>query len=123
MKESLKNLQPGETKTYGISKGGTQPVLTIECDRLLPGQKIEFDADLTGDNIKYLPTTNLLKGYSFPRNGEIVLYSAQGKLVSVQKCSKKGSVNTKGLPRGVYFLAIQYKGKVLPAFKIINIEK
>ncbi|MCL4854221.1 MAG: hypothetical protein KJZ78_22910, partial [Bryobacteraceae bacterium] len=45
-RESLKYLQPGETRQFTIESGGTAPDLTIECGRLVPGQRIEFDADL-----------------------------------------------------------------------------
>ncbi len=44
--ESLKYLQPGESRQFNVKAGGENSVLTIECDRLVPGQKIEFDADL-----------------------------------------------------------------------------
>jgi len=44
--ESLKYLQAGDTLQYQVQSGGTNPVLTIDCDRLVPGQKIEFEADL-----------------------------------------------------------------------------
>ena len=43
---SLKGLVPGESKEFEVLSGGDNPVLTIECDRLVPGQKIEFDANL-----------------------------------------------------------------------------
>ena len=43
---SLKGLLPGETKEFLIPNGGFSPVLTIECDRLVRGQQIGFDADL-----------------------------------------------------------------------------
>jgi len=41
---SLKGLCTGETRTCPVAAEGT--VVTIESDRLVPGQKIEFDADL-----------------------------------------------------------------------------
>jgi hypothetical protein len=44
--ESLKGLLPGESRDFEIAAGGSEPNLTIECDRLVPGQRIEFDADL-----------------------------------------------------------------------------
>lgn len=44
--ESLKGLLPQESRTFEIAAGGEAPTLTIECDRLVPGQRIEFDADL-----------------------------------------------------------------------------
>lgn len=44
--ESLKGLLPNESLTVEIGSGGTAPVLTIESDRLVAGQKIQFEADL-----------------------------------------------------------------------------
>ena len=44
--ESLKSLQAGDTKEFQIESGGNNPTLTIECDHLVPGQMIEYDADL-----------------------------------------------------------------------------
>jgi hypothetical protein len=41
---SLKGLLPGESRTDEIAAGGESPKLTIECDRLVPGQSIEFEA-------------------------------------------------------------------------------
>lgn len=44
--ESLRGLLPGATRTFNIPAGGDAPVLSIESDRLVPGQRIEFEADL-----------------------------------------------------------------------------
>lgn len=44
--KSLKSLQPGQSECYSIAEGGDQPVLTIECDDLVPGQQIQYLADL-----------------------------------------------------------------------------
>jgi hypothetical protein len=43
---SLKGLLPGESRTDEIGAGGASPKLSIESDRLVPGQTIEFAADL-----------------------------------------------------------------------------
>ncbi len=43
---SLKGALPGVAVGFVIAKGGSRPVVSIECDRLVPGQVIEFDADL-----------------------------------------------------------------------------
>jgi hypothetical protein len=43
---SLQGLMPGEQATFTIASGGAAPTLTIECDRLVIGQRIGFDADL-----------------------------------------------------------------------------
>jgi hypothetical protein len=44
--DSLKGLLPGEARRFAVASGGTNPELTIECDRLVPGQRIEFETDL-----------------------------------------------------------------------------
>lgn len=43
---SLKNLAPGKPVTVEIPRGGKKPVLTIASDHLVPGQVIQFEADL-----------------------------------------------------------------------------
>ena len=43
---SLKGLLPAESRTDEIGAGGKSPKLTIESHRLVPGQTIEFAADL-----------------------------------------------------------------------------
>lgn len=45
-RESLKLLPPGERRQFTVASGGAAPALTIESDRLVPGQTIGFDADL-----------------------------------------------------------------------------
>jgi len=44
--ETLRGLLPGETKTFTIPAGSDSPTLTIQSDRLVPGQTIEFNASL-----------------------------------------------------------------------------
>ena len=43
---SLKQLLPDSTIWTKIPTGGAEPVVTIECDHLLPGQIIEFEANI-----------------------------------------------------------------------------
>ncbi|MBN2037680.1 MAG: T9SS type A sorting domain-containing protein [Chitinispirillaceae bacterium] len=121
--ESLKLLQPGETKTYGVAKGGTNPVLTIACDRLVQGQKIEFDADLSGASIKPFTTNSIPKGFVIPSGSEMLHFSAQGRLVSVREWDKKGSFNVKDFPNGIYFLVIRSKGNFISAVRIVNLKQ
>jgi hypothetical protein len=45
-RESLKGLLPEQERTFEIAAGGTAPALTIESDRLVPGQRIGFEAEL-----------------------------------------------------------------------------
>lgn len=44
--ESLKGLLPGESRSFTIKKGGSAPQPSIECDRLVLGQSIQYEADL-----------------------------------------------------------------------------
>jgi hypothetical protein len=44
--QSLKGLLPSASITLTINAGGLSPVLTIESDRLVNGQEIQFSADL-----------------------------------------------------------------------------
>lgn len=44
--KSLKGLLPKESRTFEIVAGGVAPVLTLESDRLVKGQRIEYDAEL-----------------------------------------------------------------------------
>lgn len=43
---SLKGLLPGQSRAFDVAAGGAAPVLMIACDRLVPGQRIGYDADL-----------------------------------------------------------------------------
>jgi len=43
---SLKGLLPGASAEFTIAAGGSNPVLSIEAERLVDGQQIEFEADL-----------------------------------------------------------------------------
>lgn len=44
--DSLMGLLPGESRLFKIDTGGQKPELSIESDRLVTGQRIEFDAAL-----------------------------------------------------------------------------
>lgn len=44
--DSLKGLLSGTSKVFEVLSGGINPVVTIECDRLVTGQEIQYDADL-----------------------------------------------------------------------------
>ena len=43
---SLKLLPPGKAATFDLPAGGDTPTLTIQSDHLVPGQSIDYDADL-----------------------------------------------------------------------------
>ncbi len=44
--DSLKGLLPGQARSFAIEAGGAEPTLTIQADRLVHGQRIDYDADL-----------------------------------------------------------------------------
>ena len=44
--KSLKGLLPGASRSFTINAGSATPTLQIQSDRLVPGQSIEFSADL-----------------------------------------------------------------------------
>ncbi len=46
---SLKSLLPGMEVEYVVSSGGENPQLSIESDRLVSGQEIQFNANLSGE--------------------------------------------------------------------------
>lgn len=50
--ESLRFLAPGASITCHVASGGQSPALTIESDRLVPGQTIQYDADLAGSAVR-----------------------------------------------------------------------
>ena len=43
---SLRGLLPGQLASFAITSGGANPKLTVECDRLVAGQSIGFEASL-----------------------------------------------------------------------------
>jgi hypothetical protein len=45
-KQTLKGLLPGASQSFEIESGGSSPVLTIQSDRLVQGQEIQFEAAL-----------------------------------------------------------------------------
>ncbi len=47
--DSLKFLGPDETRTFVVAAGGKRPALTIVSDRLVPGQTIQFEANLPAE--------------------------------------------------------------------------
>ena len=45
--QTLKGLLPAQSQMFTVNSGGSTPVLTIESDRLLPEQAIEYEANLS----------------------------------------------------------------------------
>lgn len=79
-RESLKLLEPDSTITcnFGINQDSLD--LTIECDHLVPGQQIEYEADLkvTSTLRNTIFTQKLQK---FPSSGRLSLFLPNGRMV------------------------------------------
>jgi hypothetical protein len=48
--KSLKDLMPGNSDNYTVASGGMSPVLTIESDRLVEGQQITYEANISSSD-------------------------------------------------------------------------
>lgn len=89
---SLKFLQPGDSITCNIASGGVSPVLTIECDRLVAGQVIQFNADLKGETSLVKSNSLLISNHKLP--GAIYNLKGQrihGTATTVSQLPKAGS--------------------------------
>ena len=125
--KSLKGLLPGDTLICEVSAGGENPVLTIESDRLVEGQQIEYYG--TENHLGITKKNDLGSLLIFPnpvrmndsfiiqnRGKETIdyfLYSLDGVLLRsgvIQRGETR--VSTTGLSKGVYLLkAGQENGK------------
>jgi hypothetical protein len=127
---SLKLLAPGDTKTFGVSAGAMNAAITIECDRLVEGQKIQFygtqelpvktiDTPENSGSILLYPNP-VRKGepvfISGNRNSEkirYVLYNGQGKPELIGCSSDETiAIETGNLFRGIYFLRVEYNSGI-----------
>ena len=118
---SLKWLEPGDSIVCPVSAGGSEPVLTIESDRILETQEIEF-----------LGTENHLGVYSPLKNSGFELYpnpvdngsflnlrasgsekkqltivDLNGKLVLSNTFQNQKRINTNLLKSGIYIVSVE----------------
>jgi hypothetical protein len=113
-KVSLKHLAPDSTLTCRIPAGGEAPELTIECDRLVDGQVIGFEADLDGSEA----VTRRQPGVSSQRAGAgtvFRVYRPNGRLVRIFKGNTTGRISEGGpySPCGVYIIVRETGGRVV----------
>ena len=126
---SLKLLSPGETITYSVSAGAKDADITIECDKLLEGQEIQFyGTKELGNQDKILREHSLSLPYPNPvGKGETVylngtmggddvhyfVYDSIGKLV-LTGWSGPGiiAIPTSGLDFGLYVLKVRQNHSV-----------
>ena len=116
--ESLKLLEPGETLTSEIASGGDNPTLTIESDRILPTQTIEYygtinepfiyvpqeieavlstdkDLDRNRDLLFTIGDNEvIIKSLSNEPIKEIALFNMQGRLIYSLNTSQKSNTET-----------------------------
>ena len=135
--ESLKQLEPGDTMTYHVSEGAEGADITIECDKLVEGQEIQFygtqelpdeswivissvDNLQNGDEILLYPNP-LTKGEVLFLAGnkpkEFLKYSVydyMGKLElsGSSYYSEPVAINTGSLTGGIYYMKIETKQNV-----------
>ena len=129
--KSLKLLSPGEILECPISAGGENPVLTIESDRLVPGQSIGYlgtenyagilENTIHPKSFNIFPTL-LYKGQSItiqrkeasPGTAKVEIISISGRMVEqIDTVRNKVSINTSMIHEGVYFIRIS--GNDFPA--------
>ncbi len=129
---SLKHLLPGDSIVCPVSAGGDNPVLTIESDRLVEGQSIEYlgtenyfgienrkdnrgvfiypNPVIHGDNIFIVTSDSNLKTYH--------MLNLSGQVVAGGNFCQSISIATDALKRGLYIIKVDfdktvYSGKII----------
>ncbi len=128
--QSLKLLAPGETQTFGVPAGADGAEITIECDKLVAGQKIQFygTQNFPAENIN--KQSHKLPGLLYPnpvKKGETVflpgnnngeemryyVYNGLGKLeLSGNSNHEVTTIETSNLINGLYYLKVVGDAKV-----------
>ena len=128
--KSLKLLAPGESLECGVAAGSDNPLLTIESDRLVPGQSIGYlgtenyaDVDEEFSQLKAYKVypTVLNKGQMIHIRSEIdgnktalveVLTISGNLIQQIDTVKNEVSINTNMYHSGIYFIRIS--GKDIP---------
>jgi hypothetical protein len=140
-KESLKLLAPGETKTYSVSAGAENAEITIECDRLVDGQEIQFygtqelpekpsiniiiEDNQSGTILLYPNSINkgdmvYLKGNEKSESIQYAVYSYLGKIeLSGVFNTQLRAISTQSLNSGLYLFKIVQNNKIQTSSLII----
>jgi hypothetical protein len=128
--ESLKLLAPGETKIFSVSTGAENAKITIECDKLVPGQEIQFygtqQLTVNSSEIFTIPSDELIypnpvkKGccvnLTGTMEGEFLKYSiydSLGQLV-ISDCSDSDvvTIQTGNLNNGMHLLKTEQNNTI-----------
>jgi hypothetical protein len=126
--QSLKLLAPGESLECTVSAGGDNPMLSIESDRLVPGQSIGYlgtenfsatdEQSAQRDAFKIFPSVlrqgeniNIQKQTPGSGPAKLELFSLNGKLVhQVDSLQNMLSISTVSFRTGIYFIRISGNG-------------
>ena len=126
--KSLKLMAPGESLECALAAGGDKPLLSIESDRLVPGQSIGYlgtenfsatdEQPAQRDAFKVFPSVlrqgeniNIQKQTPGPDPAKLELFSLNGKLVyQVDSLQNTLSISTGSFRTGIYFVRISGKG-------------
>ena len=136
--QSLKLLSPGDTLVCSVSAGGENPVLTIESDRLVPGQSIGYlgTENFAGINEKMiqpkpfrifptvLPRGQVIhitrKVNSTAKTASVEIFTLNGHLAqTIKTFDNELIINTDTFSHGVYFVRIRDNKVPVQTQKII----
>ena len=141
--ESLKFLAPDETKTFHIAAGGTNPVVSIESDDILPTEEIQFFGTINDYQRYQLPGTTPVTNiptivnpfkvcptivsnkktiqikYHEENQFEYVLYNLNGEALVDRLAIGSTTFSTYNLPKGIYFLKLKTLANQIFVQKIV----
>jgi hypothetical protein len=108
---SLKGLSPGEQQVYTLETGGNNPILTIECDRLLPNQQIQWEGNSSTDissvkeaDIQWTVTDKMLSITGEKNIQRLQIISLTGNII--KDAVKQNTISLTGLDRGIYLVVV-----------------
>jgi hypothetical protein len=118
--QSLKGLCRGQQMIAYVPSGGIDPVLSIECDRLLPGQRIQMrgtqntgapDTRAVNRNHPeiYVKDNHLLLTHAETSAPDWYLYDLTGRLIRFRECAEELPVGD--LKHSIYLLLLRAGGK------------
>ena len=135
--QSLKLLVPGESLECTVSAGGDEPLLTIESDRLVPGQTIGYlgtenfadvhESTIKQKNFRIFPTIlkqggsiNIQKQTKGFETLKIEIFSLSGNRIQMLDTTLTNiQIQTAFFNRGIYFIRISGKNALSQTQKII----
>ncbi len=136
--QSLKLLSRGDTVQFGIAAGAVDAEITIESDRLVEGQEIQFYGTQQLTGIGEISSHSELPGLPYPNpvhRGELIylesasvganvkydVYDSQGRLaLSGSLAPGLLSISTAQLDQGIYLLKIRRnRGSSVKRFMIL----